>query len=45
MENILLHAVTVFMGFLAIMNPVANVPIFLGLTSDDEETTVAVDWA
>jgi multiple antibiotic resistance protein len=31
------------MGFFAIMNPIANVPIFLGLTSDDDEqTTVAV---
>jgi len=43
MENILLHAVTVFMGFFAIMNPIANVPVFLGLTSgDDEQTTAAV---
>jgi multiple antibiotic resistance protein len=43
MENMLLHAVTVFMGFFAIMNPIANVPIFLALTSgDDEQTTSAV---
>jgi multiple antibiotic resistance protein len=43
MENMLVHAVTVFMGFFAIMNPIANVPIFLGLTSsDDEQTTAAV---
>jgi multiple antibiotic resistance protein len=43
MENMLLHAVTVFMGFFAIMNPIANVPIFLSLTSgDDERTTAAV---
>jgi multiple antibiotic resistance protein len=43
MENMLLHAATVFMGFFAIMNPIANVPIFLGLTSgDDERTTAAV---
>ena len=41
MENILLHAVTVFMGFFAIMNPIANVPIFLGLTSDDDEQTTS----
>ena len=26
---------TVFMGFFAIMNPVANTPVFLGLTADD----------
>ena len=43
MENMLLHAVTVFMGFFAIMNPIANVPIFLGLTSgDDKQTTATV---
>jgi multiple antibiotic resistance protein len=29
----------VFMGFFAIMNPVANVPIFLGLTADDDPRT------
>jgi len=29
------HALTVFMGFFAIMNPVANTPVFLGLTADD----------
>lgn len=39
----LIHAVTVFMGFFAIMNPIANVPIFLGLTSgDDKQTTATV---
>ncbi len=37
MESILLHAMTVFMGFFAIMNPIANVPVFLGLTCDDDE--------
>ncbi len=43
MESLLLHAFTVFMGFFAIMNPIANVPIFLGLTrGDDEQTTSAV---
>ncbi len=43
METTLLHALTVFMGFFAIMNPIANVPIFISLTSDDdEETTAAV---
>ncbi|VAW33621.1 MarC family integral membrane protein [hydrothermal vent metagenome] len=31
------------MGFFAIMNPIANVPIFLGLTSgDDKQTTKTV---
>jgi len=32
MQELLVHAATVFMGFFAIMNPVANTPIFLGLT-------------
>ncbi|ABV88295.1 MarC family protein [Shewanella pealeana] len=43
MDGIWMHFATVFMGFFAIMNPVANVPIFLGLTSDyDEKTTRAI---
>jgi multiple antibiotic resistance protein len=29
------HALSVFMAFFAIMNPIANTPIFLGLTADD----------
>ncbi len=41
MEKILLHALTVFMGFFAIMNPIANIPIFLGLTSDEDKQTKA----
>jgi multiple antibiotic resistance protein len=41
MESTLHHALTVFLGFFAIMNPIANVPIFLGLTSDDDEQTTA----
>ena len=43
MENILVHSAMVFMGFFAIMNPISNVPIFLSLTSeDDQQTTRAV---
>jgi multiple antibiotic resistance protein len=30
------HAFSVFMGFFAIMNPIANTPVFLGLTADDK---------
>jgi multiple antibiotic resistance protein len=41
MNATMLHAATVFMGFFAIMNPIANVPIFLGLTSDDDAKTTA----
>ena len=38
-KGMLLHPATVFMGFFAIMNPIANVPIFLGLTADDDQQT------
>ncbi len=41
MESVVLHAATVFMGLFAIMNPIANVPIFLSLTIDDDEKTTA----
>ena len=30
------HGLSVFMGFFAIMNPIANTPVFLGLTSSDD---------
>lgn len=33
------HAVSVFMGFFAIMNPVANLPVFLGLTQGQDDNT------
>lgn len=36
MESFIGHALSVFMGFFAIMNPVANTPVFLGLTADDD---------
>jgi len=39
MTNMLFHTTTVFMGFFAIMNPIANVPIFLSLTADDDPQT------
>jgi len=43
MHSFLQHPVTVFMGFFAIMNPIANVPIFLGLTDAfDNQTRKAV---
>ena len=34
-----MHALTVFMGFFAIMNPIANIPIFLSLTHDEDKQT------
>ena len=35
MEDSIGHALSVFMGFFAIMNPIANTPVFLGLTARD----------
>ncbi|MGR5068296.1 MULTISPECIES: MarC family protein [Vibrio] len=40
MKDLILHTVTVFMGFFAIMNPLANIPIFLSLTADEDKETV-----
>ena len=43
MKELIIQAATVFMGFFAIMNPIANTPIFLGLTDGyDRQTTKAV---
>ena len=39
MDGILFSFTTAFMGFFAIMNPIANVPVFLSLTSDESEAT------
>ena len=35
MENLFTYALTVFMSFFAIMNPIANTPIFLGLVEGE----------
>lgn len=37
MENLITYALTVFMGFFAIMNPIANTPIFLGLVDGEDK--------
>lgn len=39
LRSVVLYAGTVFMGFFAIMNPLANTPVFLGLTEDDDADT------
>ena len=39
MEQAIGHALSVFMGFFAIMNPIANTPVFLGLTAGDDPAT------
>jgi multiple antibiotic resistance protein len=36
--NILTFSLTVFTGFFAIMNPIANTPVFLGLVGDKNES-------
>jgi len=35
--ELLTFSLTVFMGFFAIMNPIANTPVFLGLVGDRDE--------
>lgn len=37
MENLITYGLTVFMGFFAIMNPIANTPIFLGLAEGEDK--------
>jgi len=39
MHDFILQAGTVFMGFFAIMNPIANAPVFLSLTAEDDTAT------
>jgi len=39
MDTVLSHALTVFMGFFAIMNPIANTPVFLGMTAGEDAAT------
>ncbi len=38
-KTLALHGVTVFIGFFAIMNPVANLPVFLAVTAGDDTDT------
>lgn len=35
MDQLVVHTLSVFMSLFAIMNPIANTPIFLALTADD----------
>ncbi len=39
MDNLLTFALSVFTGFFAVMNPIANIPVFLGLVEDADEKT------
>ncbi len=38
MDNLITYALSVFMGFFAVMNPIANVPVFMGLTSEQSKS-------
>ncbi|MCT4648511.1 MAG: MarC family protein [Carboxylicivirga sp.] len=37
MNELLTYSLTVFTGFFAIMNPIANMPVFLGLVEGEDE--------
>lgn len=39
MNELLTFSITVFTGFFAIMNPIANTPVFIALTSDEDGKT------
>ncbi len=39
MSELLTFSLSVFMGFFAIMNPIANTPVFMGLVGDKDELT------
>ncbi|OBT06574.1 hypothetical protein A9264_08345 [Vibrio sp. UCD-FRSSP16_10] len=40
MKDLIIHTLTVFMGFFAIMNPIANTPIFISLTRGNDSQTI-----
>jgi multiple antibiotic resistance protein len=40
MHDLVAHGLSVFFGLFAIMNPIANTPVFIGLTSADDKATV-----
>ncbi|MDD4603992.1 MAG: MarC family protein [Bacteroidales bacterium] len=39
MYDLYLHAITVFMGFFAMLNPIGNLPVFLGMVQDFDKKT------
>jgi len=38
-HDLYLHAITVFMGFFAMLNPIGNIPVFLGMVQDFDKKT------
>ena len=39
MENLIGHSITVFLAFFAVMNPISNAAVFVGLTGDENRAT------
>jgi len=39
MDNLITFSITVFTGFFAIMNPIANVPVFLSLVQGADDAS------
>jgi multiple antibiotic resistance protein len=39
MHDYILHGITVFMGFFAMLNPVGNLPVFLGMVQEFDDQT------
>lgn len=39
MHDLYLHAITVFMGFFAMLNPIGNIPVFIGMVKDFDKKT------
>ena len=39
MHDLYLHGITVFMGFFAMLNPIGNIPVFLGMVQDFDKQT------
>lgn len=41
-NELVIYAVTVFTGFFAVMNPIANLPVFLSLTEGADKKSIAI---
>ncbi len=39
MDNLVGHSIPVFLAFFAVMNPIANAAVFVGLTGDEDDTS------
>jgi multiple antibiotic resistance protein len=39
LQDLYLHGITVFMGFFAMLNPIGNIPVFLGMVQDFDKKT------